>query len=455
VASSITAQGRDLTQTMNKVNEDYWYTMWHNDFDLHKKVSIRNIKKIEPTTATSIYADTDSLFVSFKPAIENCDWKNLFVNNIDKINKRFLIIQGKEVIDLPENNPFCIGVFQLHFDDQDHLNSFKDIIITQDPELIIADGKWIKNRDFEKLTKELNIQDKIKWNWSYELDFIQGLDYYRYAGYFKKCLEEYASGYGVKNREDFELERISESVIYIAKKKYIQHIRYEDGIPYDKFSYFYSKGVEIVRRSTPLFARDRIMEVIKYIFSNPEDFNIKDLLKLVKTLRKEFDLCIPDMIDDISMQSSCSNYDQYVLEDNKKLAFADKAPSSVKAAAYYNHMLHKNKDLQSKYEFLKSGSKIKYYYCKDSSVNKIFAFIRGTYPIEFAPEIDLDLQFEKCMLSPINSIIEPLGMPEITKRLSVVLDIFGGSLKKKNNEVDETDDLDSNAENNKWENWDI
>jgi predicted transcriptional regulator len=87
--------------------------------------------------------------------------------------------------------------------------------------------------------------------------------------------------------------------------------------------------------------------------------------------------------------------------------------------------LHRNKDLQSKYEFIKSGTKIKYYYCKDKSTNDIFAYIRGSYPIEMAPEIDLDTQFEKCILSPINSIVEPLGLPNITKRLSVVMDIFG------------------------------
>ena len=50
------------------------------------------------------------------------------------------------------------------------------------------------------------------------------------------------------------------------------------------------------------------------------------------------------------------------------------------------------------------------------------------------------------MLSPVNSIIDPLKMPEITKRLSVVLDIFGGSLKKKVVEKDETDDLDDSYE---------
>jgi hypothetical protein len=82
--------------------------------------------------------------------------------------------------------------------------------------------------------------------------------------------------------------------------------------------------------------------------------------------------------------------------------------------------------IRRKYEFIKSGTKIKYYYCKNDETNGIFAYIRGAYPIEFAPEIDLDTQFEKCILSPINAIIQPLGMPLINKRLSVIMDIFGG-----------------------------
>ena len=89
-------------------------------------------------------------------------------------------------------------------------------------------------------------------------------------------------------------------------------------------------------------------------------------------------------------------------------------------------MLHTNKQYDDKYEYIKSGTKIKYFYCKNKSNGDIFAYIRGSYPIEFAPEIDYDLQFAKSILSPINSIIEPLGMPEITERLSVVMDIFSG-----------------------------
>ena len=72
----------------------------------------------------------------------------------------------------------------------------------------------------------------------------------------------------------------------------------------------------------------------------------------------------------------------------------------------------------------------------------MFAYIRGTYPMEFAPEIDYDLQFSKSILSPLNSIIEPLGMPEITKRLSVVMDIFGSFKSEPKKEIEEYEDPD-------------
>lgn len=339
VAGTITHEGRVLTQTMNKVNEDYWYNQWHLDTELHQVMNLKNVTPIPRNEEVSIYADTDSLFVSFKPAMDHCEWRHQY---------------------------------------------------------------------------------------SSELDFIHALDKNRYAGYFKKCLDEHAQTYGVENKQDFELERISESIISIAKKKYIQHIVYEDGIPYDRMTYIFPKGVELVRSSTPLFARDKIVGIVKYLFEHPDTFNIKELLKLVKNLKKEFDLCVPDKIDDICMQSSCSKYEDKVLNDKTKLEFVSGAHFAVKASAYHNYLLHRNKSIQNKYEFIKSGDKIKYYYCKDKSLNDIFAYTRGSYPIEMAPEIDLDTQFDKCILSPINSIIEPLGLPLITKRLSVVLDIFSG-----------------------------
>ena len=417
VAGTITAQGRDLTKTMNAVNEKYWYEQWHLDYELHSKLGIKNVTPISKKDGeeVSIYADTDSLFVSFEPAIQHCEWRNLILSQIDSISKSFIFLEKRQETKISNSN--CLG----HFRSVDDL---KEFLTDNKPELIIVDGFFTKDRSFTSKDVQDLIKDiEVQWNWDNELDLIHGMDAFRYGGYFKKCLEEYAGSYGVKNREDFELERVSESIINLAKKKYIQHIVYEDGIPYDRLTYIFPKGVELVRSSTPAFAREKIVEIVKYLFAHPDDFNIRDLLKLVKNLRKEFELAD---IDDISMQSSCSNYDNKVLEDKTKLEFVSGAHFAVKSAAYYNYLLYQNKSLQSKYENIKSGTKIKYYYCKNKKMNDMFAFIRGSYPIEFAPEIDYDEQFMKSILSPINSIIEPLGMPEITKRLSVVLDIFGG-----------------------------
>jgi DNA polymerase elongation subunit (family B) len=399
---------------MDKVNEEYWYNQWHLDTETHKKLHIRNVTKIDNSEPVSIYGDTDSIFVSFKPAMDHCDWKDQILNDkvLSTIKKNFIILSQNEINCSNPNLVKCVS-------------SIEDLksILNEDIKLLIIDGHFVKDRSLNKLLDDGVISQKIAWNWSTEVDFIQGVDKFRYADYFKECLDSHAAKYGVENKEDFELERISESIISIAKKKYIQHILHEDGIDYERLKYIFPKGVELVRSSTPAFAREKIVDIVKYLFSHPDTFNIKDLLKLVKQLRKEFELAD---IDDIAMQSSCSNYDSKVINDKTlPLQFVNGAHFAVKSAAHYNYLLSKNKDYQQKYEFIKSGTKIKYYVCKDKSLTDMFAYIRGSYPVEFAPEIDFDLQFSKSILSPINSIIEPLGLPTITDRLSVIMDIFG------------------------------
>lgn len=361
--------------------------------------------------------NTDSIFVSFKPAMGHCVWKNQIFPKLTSVKKKFIVLHTES---LKIDSPYFIGQAK-------NIDELKELL-KEDHDFIAVDGHFVKNRDFNKMVDSGEIISPIKWNWSNETDFIQGVDKFKYADYFKDCLDKHANSYGVENKEDFELERISESIINISKKKYIQHILHEDGIDYDRHSYIFPKGVELVRSSTPAFAREKIIDIVKYIFSHPDNFNIKDLLKQVKKLRKEFELA---EIDDISMQSSCSKYNEKVFNDEVlPLQFVSGAHFAVKSAGHFNYLLKQNKELQSKYEFIKSGTKIKYYCCKDKSVTDMFAYIRGSYPHEFAPPIDYDEQFAKSILSPINSIIEPLGMPEITKRLSVVMDIFSGMVGK-------------------------
>jgi hypothetical protein len=393
--------------------------------------------------------NTDSIFVSFKPCMDHCDWKNKVFNKeyLNSIDKPFIVLSRTK---LDIDNPNLVGKIISNNNTEDDIDKFEELL-KKPHGLILMDGFYSNNRDIIKIVKDMNFGDNLIWNWSNEVDFINGIDQIRFANFFKQMLDEHADSYGVENKEDFELERISESIINIAKKKYIQHILFEDGIPYERMDYIFPKGVELVRSSTPAFARTKIVDIVKYLFSHPDTFNIKDLLRLVKDLRNEFELAD---IDDISMQSSVSKYDVKVINDKSlPLQFVSGAHFAVKSAAHHNYLLNENKSLQNKYEFIKSGTKIKYYVCKDKKITGMFAYIRGSYPIEMAPEIDYDTQFSKSILSPINSIIEPLGMPEITKRLSVVMDIFSGfgmSPNKKKNDDDDLGDIHDDGDDFPW-----
>jgi len=405
---------------MSDVNEKYWYTMWHTETNLHQKMRIKNVKPIPEGTTVSVYGDTDSIFVGFRPAIDSCDWKNQLFNEdvLSKIPHPFVIFSTD--LDIEVNNPNFLGYVNIK--DGQWIDEDMEDKLSQS-KIALVDGHYLKDRVAnEKLE---GYKGNVSYNWKDELEFIHGLDHFRIEQYFKDELDKHGNSYGVKNIQDFELEKIAESIINLEKKKYIQHINWEDGIDYKRLDYFQPKGVELVRSSTPVFARNKergIPKLIKYLFSNPDSFNIKELLGIVKEMRREFEVAD---IDEIAMQSSCSNYSEKVINDKEKMEFVTGTHFGVKAAAFHNHLLHKNPEFQNKYELFKSGDKIKYYYCK-SQDNKIFAYRRGEHPIEFAPEVDYDMQFQKSILSPINSISIKLGMPEITKRLSVVMDIFSG-----------------------------
>jgi len=215
--------------------------------------------EVDDETHTFIANDIlvhNSLFVSFKPAIEHSTWRNLVINDeLDWKENEFIILSKGEI---KTDNPKCLGIV-------DNLDDFEKLLKLDYKEVLI-DGHFVKNWTLNDMIKAGVFTCDIQWNWSSELDYIQGLDHFRYGGYFKKCLEDYAGGFGVENKEDFELERISESIISIAKKKYIQHILYDDGIPFDRFNYLFPKGVELVRSSTPLFAREKIVGIVKYLF---------------------------------------------------------------------------------------------------------------------------------------------------------------------------------------------
>lgn len=233
--------------------------------------------------------------------------------------------------------------------------------------------------------------------------------------YLKEAFKEYNSKFnGMGNYLNFELETISNVGIWIAKKKYMHLKAWEDGNTLEKES-LKATGVEIIQASTPPFARKYLKDLVLWIMGKADRFqrHYSDFIKYLRQIKKEFEM---SRIEDISMSSSVNNYSKFVIQDNSELKLGKGIPIHLRAAAIHNHLAYSNK-LTTKYELLKSGDKVKWYYTKSEGVANVFAYRGGAYPKEFALEVDYNLQFERSILSLVNRIMESLNLPLIDSNL--------------------------------------
>jgi DNA polymerase elongation subunit (family B) len=255
------------------------------------------------------------------------------------------------------------------------------------------------------------ILDSCNWTGDPK-DFILKLREVKLNNYFNEKFDEYAKKFNTENIQKFELEKIAYSGLMMAKKKYILDVAWKDpGIKYapqEKLAY---TGVEIVQSSTPKFSRKVLKELVNHLFKHGKTIDYSELVKKLREYKKQFILQDPD---DISRGVSIGDYEKYVLDDRKEIALADKCPINVRSASVYNHILFKSK-WRGKYNLIKTGDKIKFYYAKGDF--EVFGFLPGSYPYEFAPEIDYDTQFDKAIVEPLNRFIETLGFPPVPGNL--------------------------------------
>ena len=250
--------------------------------------------------------------------------------------------------------------------------------------------------------------------------------------YLDDAFDRYANLYNCdKNLEEFELEKISRTIILLAKKNYMCDVAWVDSgrkfEPLEKVSY---TGYDVVKGSTPEYCRKEMKTFVNFILghlNNGHKPTREEIAEQLRQIKRRFVMQSPN---EISKSTSISNYENFVMDDksdeivyfqtkksegseqDRKLA----VPIHVRAASVYNNMLFtKAKKYLSKYALLKSGDKCKFYYINE---DEVFAFIPDQFPVEFAPPMDVDIQFEKMLLSPLNRIVVALGYPEFPATLN-------------------------------------
>lgn len=276
------------------------------------------------------------------------------------------------------------------------------------------------------------------------IEFVIKISEFRLADYLDTCFLKYAEKYKTKNYQDFELETISYSGHWLAKKKYLLNLAWKltkatkldtgdykyDGISFKSLSKITSKGIELVQSSTPAFAREKIKIFVDFLFTKKKTIQLREVVNLLKTYKQEFKLQEPERI---SQGSSVNNYEQYILNDSTEFETASGCPMQVRAAGYYNYLLNKNNKHKGKYEMVKSGDKIKFYIAKSKKKgeeNNVFGYLPNSYPVEFAPDIDYDAQFSKCIIDPINRLTQVMGHQQLNSNLFISNVVISFAKKK-------------------------
>lgn len=224
-------------------------------------------------------------------------------------------------------------------------------------------------------------------------------------------LAEYTNAFAKKLV--FKREAIADRAIWIAKKRYAMNVYDNEGVRYQTPD-LKVMGLEIVRSSTPACVQDSLKEAVRLCLTSDE----ATLQEYIKKTRKEF-VNLP--AEDIAFPRGCNNLHKYTDQAN---IYAAKTPMQVRGSLLYNFYLKKH-NLDSKYELIQEGDKIKFLYLKEPNTLKenCISFITKI-PTEFNIHryVDYDLMFEKAFLDPMNTIVQALGWQ--TEKVNTLEDLF-------------------------------
>jgi DNA polymerase elongation subunit (family B) len=253
-------------------------------------------------------------------------------------------------------------------------------------------------------------------------ELILKINEYRLNEYLRKCFDIYSKKWNTENYQDFELETLAINGIFLGKKKYVTNLVYDSGISIEPLSQLKTTGVEMIKGGTPPFVREKLIYLTKLIFSKGRGFDIREFVRELKSIKKEFKVQEPKSI---SASINVNNYEKFILNDSTNFEVGKGCPIHVRASGYYNFLLN-NSSYKTKYSLIRSGDKINYYFVKikSQSENNVFGYPQGTFPYEFAKPIDYDEQFTKTILDPINRFIEVMGYNPISPNLFTINALF-------------------------------
>lgn len=221
-------------------------------------------------------------------------------------------------------------------------------------------------------------------------------------GWIQEGLEElYKRTNAFKKKLFMSLESIGPA-IWIAKKRYVMSLP-----SYKKVRYNPPKikimGIEAVRSSTPLIARNWIKEAIPLALEGRQD----DLKRFIDA---KWDQFIKSSFADIAQPKGTNDLEKY---SDKNKIYGAKTPMHVRGALLFNNYV-KNMGLENDIELIKSGDKVKSVYLKlPNPLMENAISIPEELPNElkfFTEYIDYEKQFNKTFLDALSRLTGAAGI---------------------------------------------
>lgn len=200
-------------------------------------------------------------------------------------------------------------------------------------------------------------------------------------------------------------EIIADSVIFVAKKKYIARIRDSEGTRYPEAKpHMKFMGVELARSQTSPFTKRKLLESLDILLDSDEDA----LRRWMELQRKEY---YNSDINDIATYGTVSDIN-YNLSDKG-------IPFMCKGAIYFNNYINGHK-LHAKYNLLSSGDKCRSIMLKQPNTlgpTDRLVFSDPEFVEYFKDYIDYEESFQKFFVQPLQNMAKAMGY-EMAKKVA-------------------------------------
>lgn len=217
----------------------------------------------------------------------------------------------------------------------------------------------------------------------------------------KYCFEELVQKkmFSTLDRIEFKLENFCPTGIFLAKKRYILNIRYDEGAICDKFKYV---GVEMKKTEIPVYIRDFLKKFVED--SIRENWSYTQVYDFISDFWKEYQQMGPNAISFFRGLGTEKLAEGFLKVEKGALVHA-------RAAIYYNQLIDKY-NLGGTYEKIVVGDRFRFFWTTTENKYNIdcFAF-KDEMPKEFENEFQIDYRnmFEKTVLKPLDKIFSASG----------------------------------------------